>query len=555
MTGPQPPFQQYPAQRPPVAQPLAPVAPPGMAVPQFVQALPQKSNRAMIVVNVIIIVIAAISIIVLLTATMLSSALPIFIVSLPLAIVTLASVWLVVWFIDRWEPKPVLPIAGALLWGGGIATVGALITGTIRSILLPGLGDGDSGFNYSAQVEAPISEEIWKGLGLLIIMLVAKRHFRGPNDGIVYGCLLGAGFAFTENMLYFASIGSEAGVFGLFAQFVVRGIALPFLHPICVSFTGIGVGLGIKRGGAAPYIGFLAGLVPAMLLHAIWNNGATVISGEIIQLMLFFFFVMVPIFIGWILLVVFRRRHDARSMRGRLGEYAAAGWFSPAELEMLTTTRGRVNARRWAAGIGPVAKRAMSAFISCASELDLARERMIRGWNVQKARDEERALLEELPQVRAQLAAAQHGAHLMVVPPQQHSFSPPQSFPPPQGPMQQPFLPPQTFPSPHVPPQLSFPPPPQVPPRPSSPSHPGPGQRSFSSPSPQQVVPPQRSFPPPQGPTQHVSPPPRGPRQSPPQQSPPSWQPPPGAPPPPQGPLPGAPPPQGRPPGTDGHPG
>ena len=38
---------------------------------------------------------------------------------------------------------------------------------------------------------------------MLIIFLIWRRTFNGPVDGVVYACVVAAGFAFAENILYF----------------------------------------------------------------------------------------------------------------------------------------------------------------------------------------------------------------------------------------------------------------------------------------------------------------------------------------------------------------
>ena len=54
------------------------------------------------------------------------------------------------------------------------------------------------------------------------------------------------------------------------------------------------------------------------------------------------------LFIGFVVGVLLLRREESRLTRARLGEYAAAGWFSASEVEMLATARGRRQALAWA---------------------------------------------------------------------------------------------------------------------------------------------------------------------------------------------------------------
>ena len=49
----------------------------------------------------------------------------------------------------------------------------------------------------------------------------------------------------------------------------------------------------------------------------------------------------VPLFVLFIIGVLALRREESRLTRVRLGEYAAAGWFTPQEVDMLATPAGR----------------------------------------------------------------------------------------------------------------------------------------------------------------------------------------------------------------------
>ncbi|BAS09146.1 conserved hypothetical protein [Arthrobacter sp. Hiyo4] len=63
---------------------------------------------------------------------------------------------------------------------------------------------------FMATVQAPIVEEFAKSLGLLMILLLARKHFDGPVDGIVFAFTIAGGFAFTENILYFGRAIAES---------------------------------------------------------------------------------------------------------------------------------------------------------------------------------------------------------------------------------------------------------------------------------------------------------------------------------------------------------
>ena len=88
-------------------------------------------------------------------------------------------------------------------------------------------------------------------------------------------------------------------------------------------------------------LAFVVGLVPAMLLHSAWNS-----MGE--DFLAQYVLVQVPIFLLAVLVIVLLRVAERRLTRQRLKEYAAAGWFTAAEVEMLATPGGRRSALRWA---------------------------------------------------------------------------------------------------------------------------------------------------------------------------------------------------------------
>ncbi|MDR2996629.1 MAG: PrsW family intramembrane metalloprotease [Microbacterium sp.] len=313
-----------------------------------------------------------------------------------LALVPLAIVLLGVWFIDRWEPEPRSLVIFALAWGG-IAAVG------IALLVDRGLGEmfGARSDELTAVVQAPIVEEIAKGLGVFLIFVMARRAFDGPVDGVVYGALVGAGFAFTENIQYFAISLHEGGGEALTATFVVRGLMSPFAHAMFTSLTGFAIGLAARRGASTGSVfgAGCVGMLGAMALHALWNGSS--LFGDFFPLYLT---MQVPLFIGFILGIIALKREEARLTRERLGDYAGAGWFTPEEVTMLATPAGRRTALRWASTLRGDRRPLMKSFIRDATELAAVRQRAIHGHDRYAAADEH-ALLVRTRATRAALLA------------------------------------------------------------------------------------------------------------------------------------------------------
>lgn len=317
-------------------------------------------------------------------------------VGLVIALIPLTIVFIAVRMIDRWEPEPKSLVAFAIAWGA-IAAIGITLLVDLAITAAIGLRPEAIG----TVIQAPIIEEIAKGLGVFIIFLIGRRAFDGPVDGIVYGALVGGGFAFTENIQYFAISLIEGGGQELTATFIMRGLLSPFAHAMFTALTGFAMGLAARRHASKTAVlgtGCI-GLLGAMLLHGFWNGSAVFADFFAIYITL-----QVPLFIGFILAIVALRREEARVTRERLGEYAAAGWFTAEEVTMLATPAGRSIGMRWAASLRGDRRRLMKQFIKDATSLAAVRQRAITGRDPLAAEDE-RALLTRTAATRSALLA------------------------------------------------------------------------------------------------------------------------------------------------------
>ncbi len=114
---------------------------------------------------------------------------------------------LLVNFMDRFEREPWFLRLAAFLWGAVIAIPPALfieqkIDTTIQNVL--GTAVSDVTRSALEGLNAGVTEETIKGLGLLLLFFILRDEFDNVTDGIVYGALIGAGFAMIENFRYFA---------------------------------------------------------------------------------------------------------------------------------------------------------------------------------------------------------------------------------------------------------------------------------------------------------------------------------------------------------------
>lgn len=320
-----------------------------------------------------------------------------------LALVPLAIVLLAVRWVDRWEPEPRWALWFAFLWGAAVSVAIALVVDLgvqlFSALTSP---EGVTGSEaMGAVVQAPIVEELAKGVGVLLIYAFSRSHFDGPVDGLVYGATVAAGFAFTENILYFGVALIEGGAGELGMTFLVRGIFSPFAHVLFTACTGVAIGFAARRGGGAAVIGwFLVGLAAAILLHAFWNGSLAFADAFAL-----YFTVQVPIFVGAIVVTVLLRREEQRVTRKRLAEYAAAGWFSADEVDGLSTPSGRRAALTWARAQQPPRTAQVKRFIADATRLAFTRNALATGRADVRRFEDERVLLDAVARDRHAISA------------------------------------------------------------------------------------------------------------------------------------------------------
>src|SRR5438034_1883208 len=130
------------------------------------------------------------------------------IAALTIPIIPVVGIFLLVNFIDRYEREPWFLRLAAFLWGAIIAIPPALfIEGNVDRILQNLLDPNTTNevLRIALQgLNAGITEETIKGLGLLFLFFVLRDEFDDVVDGIIYGDLIGAGFALVEHFSYFA---------------------------------------------------------------------------------------------------------------------------------------------------------------------------------------------------------------------------------------------------------------------------------------------------------------------------------------------------------------
>ena len=183
------------------------------------------------------------------------------------ALPTVLYSWLL-WRLDRYEHEPLHLLAVTFIWGA----VPALIVAALAEVGIGVLAGERLEPGMDATLIAPLIEEPVKALALIGLFLFVRREFNGLLDGIVYGALVGFGFAMSENVLYFLANREQLAVI-----WVLRAVLFGFNHAFYTSIVGIA--LGLVRYDRRRWVGYAAlpvALAVAMLLHGVHNASVQV---------------------------------------------------------------------------------------------------------------------------------------------------------------------------------------------------------------------------------------------------------------------------------------
>ena len=261
--------------------------------------------------------------------------------------------WIVVFVIaDRFRPQRLLLWYLALGWGAAVATFFSLHINTWASEQLSIGGDGDptTGARTAIYI-APFVEEAAKATVLFGIAMLVRYQVVTKLNGLALAGLSAVGFAFTENIIYYARAimysssqintgDAEAAVRELVW---LRGFWTAFGHPLFTMMTGLGLVVALRTHSKvirvlAPLIGFLL----AALLHMMFNSQATFAQGPMRYVI--YFAVALPLVASAVIYAVRQLFTESRKIRARLTDYVRMGWLQPVDPE----TTSRVRRRAWA---------------------------------------------------------------------------------------------------------------------------------------------------------------------------------------------------------------
>src|SRR5262245_54121314 len=268
--------------------------------------------------------------------------------------------------IDRYEQEPGHLLLAMFLWGAVIAAFLSSTGNDFFHTWAVGVVGEDRARSFTPVLGAPVIEEAAKAAALFTLFLVWHEEFDDVIDGIVYGALVGVGFAMTENISYFTLAAVQGGMSGLVQSIYLRSFLGGFNHAAFTAAVGAGLGyaretLSTKTRILAPVIGLLA----AILQHIAWNAVASQMITNVLCNQEFpdgpcqpvsskvGLFVAIPLIVvgfigpgGLMLLVIatLALRREANIVATELCDEVQLGVLTAADYACLSSIRGRLAA-------------------------------------------------------------------------------------------------------------------------------------------------------------------------------------------------------------------
>jgi len=301
--------------------------------------------------------------------------------------------------LDRYEREPWHVMTAAFLWGALVATLFSAIVNTLVGAVVESAFGEALGDLVTSGVVAPIVEESSKGFAVLLLFLLVRNEFDNVLDGIVYGSLIGLGFAMTENILYFGRIYAEGGLVGVGVLFYVRVILGGLGHALYTASTGAAIGFIRERSSlllqiVVPPIGYMI----AVGQHAAWNAiGATLVPAmlpdDLNPLVLLFvvmpitsFVLTAPGVVTLLIISILSWRREATIIRTYLADEVADGTVTGDEYAMLPSLGARFREE-----MSALRRRGVGAFFATREFHQAATELAFRKWHLARGERPKRA--------------------------------------------------------------------------------------------------------------------------------------------------------------------
>lgn len=263
----------------------------------------------------------------------------IFLLSLLAAVIPAAFFVTLIYWADRYEKEPVWLLAAVFLWGAVPSVLIAYVFNTLLGLPVYWLvGEGAAADTISAAFIAPVVEETAKAFALLVIFLLRREEIDSWLDGIIYGAMVGLGFALVENVYYFLNQYQSGGLSAWGVNLFMRGVVFGLNHALFTSVTGLGLAVGyLSPNKLSRLVAPVAGWSAAVFLH-FWHNLTVSLGGGFILAAILFDWGGVWLILG---IMVWALVQEGRWLKQYLAEEVHLGTLTPLQYQVACSARQR----------------------------------------------------------------------------------------------------------------------------------------------------------------------------------------------------------------------
>lgn len=319
-----------------------------------------------------------------------------------------AAVWALVFIaFDRFRPMRPLFWLLAFGWGACMSIwISLNVNSWAASLLNVTASPGDPAAQARPAVfVAPFVEEAAKTTFLFLLAVLVRYRIVSALQSVCLAGLAAVGFAFTENIVYYAramvygsvTIGTGDVEEAVQQLVFLRGVITSFGHPLFTMLTGVGLVIGLRaRSKLVRILAPLTGFCLSAFGHMAFNGMSSISQMSMTRLVIQFV-IVIAIIAFFLFRQIFKER---KRIATRLGDYVRMGRLDSRDVVNHSVLWRRAWILIVAARRGWRTFQATRQRIRAVTELAYLRDAMVRGIVDEAGHEREKELLGQLAVLR-----------------------------------------------------------------------------------------------------------------------------------------------------------
>ncbi len=266
---------------------------------------------------------------------------------------------------------------------------------------------------------APFVEEVSKATILMLLVILWRNKMVSRLSMVALAGLSAVGFAFVENIIYYARIWMQATnditvanpEATLLQLVMLRGIYTSFGHPLFTMMTASGLVIGLSaRSKIVRVLAPVGGFMMACAGHMLFNGLASTNASENLKVPYYFALGLVGIIVVSLIVSVIG---NGQLIKERLSDYQRAGWLSERDVEVFGGPLRRIKLIVFAMARGPKTWWRTTKLLRRVTELAYLRNQMTRGLVAEAGDSRAKDLIVEIQGLRGKALTEYRGLPLL----------------------------------------------------------------------------------------------------------------------------------------------